>query len=373
MPIDFIFATTGILYAVLIAWFTAGWLKLPVFWPKGNNSVRFSVVIALRNEEKNVSKLLESLRLQNYKEENFEVFLVDDFSTDSTSQLIAQRLATGMYPNFRLISSANFTEKKGKKSALTIGIQHSQFDWIITTDADCIFGRHWLQSFAGFIESENPDMVIGQVVVSAGAGLFSQMQSLEFMSLIGVTAGSAKIGRPVMCNGANLAFRKEMFEMAQGYTGNVQYASGDDVFLLQKFKKLNKAKVLFLKNHGAIVYTRPARRLEEFLAQRSRWAGKAGGYTDGFTLLTGFAVAAMNLLIAAGVVFGTVFSSNLLLAALLLLIFKAFVDFPILLSITSFLRNGRLMWLYPALALVYPFYVTTVLALGFLTKPNWKN
>lgn len=373
MLIEIIFAVSGILYAILILWFTHGWYQLPVFWPGEAHSARFSIVVALRNEEANIVKLLDTLRRQKYCEKKFEVLLVNDFSTDSTPHLITQRLATGMYPNFRLISLADFTDKSGKKSAITIGIQHSEFDWIITTDADCIFGQHWLQSFAGFINSEKPDMVIGPVVVVAEANLFSQMQSLEFMSLSGVTAGSAAVGRAVMCNGANLAFRKELFNKVGGYHDNNRFASGDDMFLLQKFKKLNNTRISYLKSHGAIAYTRPKATLFEFFSQRGRWAGKAHGYHDGFTIFAGSVVAAINLLILSGVIAGFLVSNNLLLTALFLLVFKATADFLLLYSFSAYLQKRELMWLYPALALIYPVYVATALAMGFLIKPKWKS
>ncbi len=37
-----------------------------------------------------------------------------------------------------------------------------------------------------------------------------------------------------MCNGANLAFRKDVFNEVSGYKGNIQIASGDDEFLMRK-------------------------------------------------------------------------------------------------------------------------------------------
>jgi len=373
MVIEIIFVLAGISYAMLIGWFTAGWLRLPVFWPKGNGSARLSVIIALRNEERNIVKLMESLRWQKYPAEHFEVLIIDDHSTDSTPDLVAQRLASGMYSNFRLIGASDFIEIQGKKNAITLGVRHSQFEWVVTTDADCIMGRHWLQSISDFIESQNPNMVIGQVIIEHRNSLFSQMQALEFMSLSGATAGSAAIGRPIMCNGANLAFRKDLFEKTGGYQGNEHYASGDDMFLLLKFKKLPDAHIAFLKSHGALVYTRATASLKEFFNQRARWAGKASGYRDGFTLATGLVVSATNLLIVAGTIAGLFLSGKYLLAALLLLIFKAAVDLPILYNITGFLRKRELMWLYPALFLVYPFYVIISLGLGLFAKPKWKN
>jgi hypothetical protein len=54
------------------------------------------------------------------------------------------------------------------------------------------------------------------------------------LSLQGATIGSFGIGKGFMCNGANLAYKKSLFQELNGFQGNDTIASGDDVFLLQK-------------------------------------------------------------------------------------------------------------------------------------------
>lgn len=372
MTFVLVFSGFALLYAGLIAWFTYGWMRLPVFWHKENNDVSFSVIIPVRNEASNIIRLLILLRNQEYPKGQYEVIVVDDHSSDTTASIVERKIASGFLTNVRLLRADQFKREAGKKNALSLGIEKAANPWIVTVDADCIMGRHWLQSLAGFIEQEQPDMVIGQVAVIPAKSLFSQMQALEFMSLTGSTAGAASIGKPIMCNGANLAFRKEYFEKVGGYKGNEDYASGDDVFLLHKFKKMQEARISFLKSHGGLVYTRALVNLKEFLRQRGRWAGKAGGYRDGFTLTTGFVVAALNLLLTTRIIWGLLFSEQILMAALMALIFKALIDFPIMYSVSGFLRKRELMWLYPALSLVYPFYVSASLFYGFFLKPSWK-
>ena len=68
-----------------------------------------------------------------------------------------------------------------------------------------------------------------------------------------------------------------------------EYASGDDIFLLQYAKSI-KAKILFLKNKDAIVYTNPVHSLKSFVFQRVRWASKSKGYKDKFTLVVAWIV-----------------------------------------------------------------------------------
>jgi len=60
--------------------------------------------------------------------------------------------------------------------------------------------------------------------------LLQKLQSLEFLGIMGTTAGSAAMGIPVMCNGANLGYRRAAFIAGGGYSGNLQFGSGDDQF-----------------------------------------------------------------------------------------------------------------------------------------------
>ncbi|HSV88466.1 MAG TPA: glycosyltransferase [Bacteroidales bacterium] len=366
-----LFGFVGLAYALLIWFITRGWLRLPVFWPSVLSEVKLSVIVPARNEEGSIKSLLESLCNQNYPRELYEVIVVNDHCTDSTGSIVQSFIKGNKLPNFSLINGASYYAVPRKKNALEFGIRHARFNYIVTTDADCIMGRHWLQTIACFLVQEKADMVIGQVSIIPGRSLFSQFQALEFMSLTGATAGAARQGHPILCNGANLIFRKEIFEKTGGYLGNYRYESGDDMFLLHKFKKINGIRILPIKSHGAMVFTLPKAGISEFLKQRGRWAGKAPGYNDKATIITGLVVACVNIMIVLGMV-SVFFSPVVFAAAFFLLIFKGMVDFPLMWSVSGFLGNRRLLWLYPALLLVYPIYVTVVLAKGIFFKPGWK-
>ncbi len=54
-------------------------------------------------------------------------------------------------------------------------------------------------------------MIFGPVAYFPEKGLLNRFQSLEFSGLMASGAGAAMAGRPFMCNGANLAYRKEAF------------------------------------------------------------------------------------------------------------------------------------------------------------------
>jgi hypothetical protein len=59
-----------------------------------------------------------------------------------------------------------------------------------------------------------------------------------------------------MCNGANFAYTKSLFEDLSGFDGNNTIASGDDVFYKKAIAKYPE-KVHYLKSKNTIVTTQP--------------------------------------------------------------------------------------------------------------------
>jgi len=81
---------TGIVYATTILLFLAGWLGNRRFHPSGAiPATKISVLIPVRNEEKNLPKLLKDLLGQSFPRNQFEVIVISDHSTDSTASIIA--------------------------------------------------------------------------------------------------------------------------------------------------------------------------------------------------------------------------------------------------------------------------------------------
>jgi len=172
------------------------WKALKVITPfTGGRESRLSisVIVACRNEERSLPGLLSDLLAQEYDQDLFEVIIVDDNSVDSTSEVA--RSFEGLR-NIRVLGNRG----KGKKQALRTGIEASLGEFLVTTDADCRFGRKWLKTIAAFVEAEHPAMSVNPVIIKAGRGLFNRFQELEFLSLQGITAGTAALGNPVMCN-----------------------------------------------------------------------------------------------------------------------------------------------------------------------------
>jgi cellulose synthase/poly-beta-1,6-N-acetylglucosamine synthase-like glycosyltransferase len=359
------------LYFVLIIVFTWGWNKNSLTGQKNSNDRKYvSIIVAARNEEQNLPALIKSILSQNYPKQFFEIIICDDASEDNTLN-VAMSFSVAN-ENIRIIGTPE-NSNKGKKHALRRGFREARGEILITTDADCIVQANWLQSIIdGFAANCKPVLLIGPVNIDwRDKKIFSRLQALEFISLQGSTGGASNIGLPIMCNGANLAITKKAWQDAEKHITGDRYSSGDDIFLLHAIKILYPGRIIFLKDQKSIVTTKPSNNLREFLSQRMRWAEKSTGYTDLFTLFTGAIVGGYNVLLSFWLAAGLINASPF--TGFAFIIIKMIIDLPLLLQTSKFFNAKKLMFLYPFLSVIYPFYVTSTLTSSIFLPGKWKN
>ncbi len=234
-----------------------------------------SVIVPARNEALNIVACVESIFANEY--EGFEVVVVDDDSTDNTSELARSfGFERGLNDRLRVIQLKE-PESGGttghKKRAIKAGIETSRSDIILTTDADSTVPKHWIRLLVQKF-TEGVDFVSAPVAYREGRSILEQAIALEMLGLVAVGGGGISNGHPNMCNGANLAFRRRAFDRVDGFTSIDHLASGDDVLLMLKISADNPEGVRFCADRDALVTTQPARGWREFVNQRRRWASK---------------------------------------------------------------------------------------------------
>lgn len=360
------------LYLICIAAFTFGLFNLKERFHSvnKNNLIKVSVLIAARNEEKNIEKLLESLKKQSFSKELFEVIIVNDHSTDNTDEIINDFINKNKELDVKLLKA----EKKGKKHAISQALHTAINELIIVTDADCVLNDLWIESIVGFYQEEKCKMILAPVLLSPAENLFEKMQVLEHLSLIGSTAGSASIGFPVMCNGANMAYERKAALEVEKFRKDFDIPSGDDMFLLEQFVKCyGHNNVKFLLSKSAVVKTKTCKTIKDFFRQRRRWVSKTKSYTSWKVIVTALIVLFFNLSIISLLV-SAFFVPALWSIYILLTLLKFFIDFPLLKNITNFMNQGSLLkWVLP-LEIIYPFYVVfTALSGTIFTKLKSEN
>ncbi len=358
-----------LLYFILMIFLLEGWRA--AIQPRQLISGKpfISIVVAVRNEENTIQNLLDDISNLDYPSDKFEVWVVNDHAEDKTGEVVEKWLAQNHLRQFHLLNLPG--DKTGKKAAITEGINKAQGEIIVTTDADCHVPSGWLKSIAKAFD-ESTQLVSGGVRFSADNSFWGRLQLMEFASLIGTGAATLGLGKPTMCNGANLAYRKRAFGEVDGYTGNEQISSGDDEFLLQKIVKRYPKGIRFNADPSGVVEARPAPTLSEFFNQRIRWAGKWRGHGIGVSALLAVFVflfyCSVVLLVALSLMGNMAYQD-----VLLLLVAKMVFEGVFLFRVLKFLQIRFNSTSFFVLQVVYPLYVIFFALTANFLRANWKG
>jgi len=328
--------------------------------------------------------------------------MVDDASEDASVQICSAFITSNPEIQIRLLENRRFSNSP-KKDAISTAIKNAGFEYIITTDADCKVPGNWLQAFNEIILETEAKLVAGPVKIAESPSnspkrgklgspeikvsgtsknhnisqkkrwlkYFHAFQEMDFMSLQVAGAGGFGLGKAFMCNGANLCYEKAAFLKADGFSGNDDISSGDDVFLLQKFTE-KKWPVYFLKCKEAIVITRPQQDLTTLISQRIRWAAKTPAYKSSFAKLVGLTVLLMNFSLVIGG-FLTLFSIFPFQPLLFAFFFKFNLDFALLFHSTDFFDRKDILRNYLWSSFIYPFFSGYVAILSLFSGYEWKG
>jgi poly-beta-1,6-N-acetyl-D-glucosamine synthase len=319
-----------------------------------------SIIVPVRNEAKNINNLLRSLTSQKYSK--FEIILVDDHSDDKTIESIHQFNST--------LVKCFSNPGAGKKMAISFGVECATGEIIATTDADCEHSPEWLSSINRTFESDKDQFVFGAAVIRSNGSLFSRMQQLEYVSLMGTAASTLAWGFPTMCTAANMSYRKSIFKEVGGYDGNLSIASGDDEFLLRKIKNYRPGSIKFMPGFESLTITQSEKSASTFLQQRLRWAGKWRSNSSIATIFIALFIIAVQ---CATIGCYLMFAETAEPAWLSLPSARLLAEFFLL---KRFSALFAVRWSWPAFLLtflIYPFYVLIVgVACNFIPY-TWKG
>jgi cellulose synthase/poly-beta-1,6-N-acetylglucosamine synthase-like glycosyltransferase len=353
-------------YFVLLIILWLGWMRTINRKTSTLSKTKFiSVVVAMRNEKLNLPGLLQSLSLQSYSS-NFEVIVVDDHSNDGSSEE-----AKKWSERITSLSVLSLDESHlGKKAALALGISVAKGEIIATTDADCILPVDWLQRINEGFQNENTNMLIGAVALKNENDFFDNLQSIEFASVIGAGMALGALGKPTMCNGANLSFRKKIFSEVNGYAGNEHIASGDDEFLMRKIENHFPGSIEVLTTKDAFVITGPQGSVKEFIAQRLRWASK---WKANSSVFARFLAVFMFVTQITWIVLMTRILVDNSTVAIAMFLLKLIIDFLFLSSVCFHLKMKFNLPAFACLQFLYPVYVLYIGIFSQVKNHQWKG
>ena len=238
-------------------------------------------------------------------------------------------------------------DNRGKKHALLRLAEAADTEYLWMRDDDVVPPSASETDMGGILQRlGNPDLLILPLKMNSGKeSLIERLQQAEYAAIQQLTIESAQRGRAVMCSGANLIVRRERW--LESYNDlHPELPSGDDMFLLQSFKRRG-LRIAVSDSPAVTAEVTPCPDTRSLLRQRMRWAGKSGHYTDRDIRLCGIWVVAANIM-------------QLLCPPLIL------VKFPFEYALIKKRDNSVSLFSALLLELLYPLYMLLCLAGGML-------
>lgn len=304
-------------------------------------SPALSVVVCFKNEEESVDILMPILLDQNID----DIVLVDDFSTDNTLEKLS------IYQSERVKIVQPSTDRPGKKQAVHDGIQATQYDRILFTDADC---RPTSLMWAGRMNAVDSPIVLGYSPMKKVSGLINLFARFETY-MTGVQYLSyAIVGIPYMGVGRNMLLDKSLRNANQKNIKGQNLASGDDDLTINAIAKRSNTGICI--HPDSHVYTEAPRTLKEFITQKTRHISTSVHYkTLHQVLLGGFSASQIlfYLLLVFGCISGTISLHMCLIAYVIKQAVQIMVHRLLIKKMKESIANHQLLFLDLLLFLYY--------------------
>ncbi|MBI9070098.1 MAG: glycosyltransferase [Melioribacteraceae bacterium] len=328
----------------------------------GNKLPLASVIVAARNEELNILDCLDSLNKLEYPEGKLEVIIIDDHSTDKTYSIITEFIHDK--PIFKVVQPAKeIGSLRGKANAIANGIEIASGEIILTTDADCSVSKTWAKTIASYFK-DDVAMVCGYTN-QFSKNIFEGAQSIDFIHLLTVAAGTMNLGKPISAIGNNMSYRKSVYQEVGGYEA-LEFSVTEDFNLLMAIHKLKKYKIIYPLDIGGLVTSKPMEDIKSLYWQKKRWS--VGGLKSD---IAGFSVMLLAYAPQICLLLSPFYFSK---EVLYLIFFKLIIDFTFLKPIHSRLELQFSIKHFLGFQIYYFLYVLIMPPLVFLNrKVEWKG
>lgn len=295
---------------------------------------KVSIVICAKNEEASLNNLLSELSRQAYP--TFEIILVNDGSSDNTLSVMRnfQKQARTLTVKIVDIYKEN---AKGKKNALSLGIEKAENEILLMTDADCIPASvNWIAEMVSSYQSKT------EIVLGYGgyhkikASFLNKLIRFETVLTAMQYFSYALDHRAYMGVGRNLSYRKKAFEKNSGFSSHLEIMSGDDDLFVSEVASRENVSICDFRN--SFTLSRPNTSFSAWIQQKKRHITTAASYKSSHQRSLGlFYLSQFSFYVFA--VLSLIFESYPILV--LSLIFLRFLIWYLIFTRVSFRLNEK--------------------------------
>ena len=356
-----------IFYAAFLLYFLSGLARLRKgIVLKNDKQSMVSVVIAARNEARNINNLLEDLSQQTYPVEKLQIIIADDRSSDMTGSIINDFV--NKYNNFLGVTISEPSKTMTpKKYALTKAIEKSTGEIIVSTDADCRVPNTWVENTVNLFDEET-GIILGYSKIDTESDRFlDHYQAIDFLALMSANAGTLGWGNPWTGTGQNIAYRRAAFDRIDGFNPVAKQISGDDFYLVQAISKI--AKVKYNIDRDSFIKTKPSDNIRKFISQRIRWASNSRKLfnSDYFFLLFLFINLFTNIILLSTIIVQSLWLFLPMLFGIKFLFDSLVLFYGSKIFNTNIKINVYLIWFF-----LQPLYTPLLAVFSLIGKFRWK-
>ncbi|HET9607586.1 MAG TPA: polysaccharide deacetylase family protein [Nitrospira sp.] len=219
---------------------------------------KFAVIIPAYNEEKVICKAVWALL--SIPQTDFEIIVVDDGSTDRTSEALIASFSDN--PRVRVLRKRN----GGKATALRLGLKETHAEFIVTQDADTVFAQYALPLLLRHFADPQVGAVAGAAVVGNTVNWLTRFQWMEYITSQNMDRRALELVNAItVVPGAIGAWRRSALLAAGGFVGDTLAEDADATL------RIELAGWRVVSENKAIAQTEAPETVGAFWKQRFRW------------------------------------------------------------------------------------------------------
>ncbi|MCR8487435.1 MAG: glycosyltransferase family 2 protein [Crenarchaeota archaeon] len=226
------------------------------------NEPRVSIIIPVKNGEKVLPRLMNSLLKLDYPLEKMEIILIEDGSTDKSYELCLNYAEK--YPS--LIKVIHRDTSRGKSDALVYATKYASGDVLAIFDVDSVIEPGTLKRAVKYLKGSDVAAIQGRTIsINANYNFLTGLVFLEEACYSIMLEGRNILGLFVPLTGNCMFIRREYLERVGGWNSE---SLVEDVELSVRF--LSKGfRVLY--NYEIEIYQEAPSSLKDLYKQRKRW------------------------------------------------------------------------------------------------------
>ncbi|SFF44677.1 glycosyltransferase [Thermoflexibacter ruber] len=227
-----------------------------------------SILLAVRNEEKNIKSCLDALSMQDFPLGVWEVWIGNDRSEDCSKEIILDFIKDK--PHFKLIDiQDNLGQARYKGNVIAHLAHYAQGDYFLITDADMYVPPTWIRGMVkGFQQGKKIGVVTGFSLVR-GKSLIAKLDGVDWVQNVGLMNIASMLKIPTNAMGNNMAVSKKAY-WEMGGIENQPYMVCEDLIM---FKGILAKGWDFVHLHSKEIVgiSQPQANFCQLLQQRQRW------------------------------------------------------------------------------------------------------